>query len=103
LAAKKKTPGKKKAATPKGPFYIYLVRKVPALNFDADEDNKDPHKLEQGHEVLSLIIGGLTDMKACEKWLRDNGLNYNGERIIISHRKVDKTLKLSVRTTLGFE
>lgn len=104
MKSKKKKPAKKKAtSTPKGPFYIYIVRRVLDLHFELDEDNKDPHKLSKDDVVLKEIVGGLPDMKACEKWLRLNGLEYNGERIVIMHRKIDKILKLNVRTTLGFE
>jgi hypothetical protein len=107
-AAKKKKKAAKKKTTPKppkggkGPFNIYIPRKVQNLHFELEEKNNDPHRLVDGDEVLKPIAIGLADMKDCERWLREEGLKYNGERVVIMHRKLDKKLDLQVRTTLKF-
>jgi hypothetical protein len=105
LAAKKKAAtkkaAKKKKVVKRGDFYIYIVRR-PHIDFEANEKDDTPHKVSDEEDVLKQIAGGLKDMKDCEAWLREYGLEYNGERILIMHKKVDKKLDLQVRTTLKF-
>lgn len=101
---------RKKGDKPEGKFAIYAVKIVPkeislpTTTKPSDQQNlATVLDLDAGDPILLKVVSGLKDMQAATSWLKKNGSDLHGMRLLIVHIKADLCVKVKHEMRVLFE